>query len=91
MKGRLAAAVLGVAVFGAAIVASGVSCTSIRTRVWMNEGNKLYKAERYDEAIEYDKKIVGIDPGNWTANYLIAMSYPALPPGPSTRRTRSTR
>jgi len=73
MKGRLAAAVLGVV-----IVASGVSCTAIRTRVWMNEGNKLYKAQRYDEAVEYYKKIVAVDPENWTANYLIAMSYTAL-------------
>ena len=73
MKGRLAAAVLGVV-----LLVSGVSCTTIRTRVWMNEGNKLYKAQRYDEAVEFYKKIVGVDPGNWTANYLIAMSYTAL-------------
>src|SRR5262249_10134754 len=73
MKGRLAAAVLGVV-----IVVGGVSCSAIKTRVWMNEGNKLYKAQRYDEAVEYYKKIVAIDPNNWTANYLIAMSYTAL-------------
>ena len=73
MKGRLAAALLGVL-----IVVSGASCTAVKTRVWMNEGNKLYKAQRYDEAVEFYKKIVAIDPGNWTANYLIAMSYTAL-------------
>jgi len=73
MKGRLAAAVLGVV-----LVVSVVSCTTIRTRIWMNEGNKLYKAQRYDEAVEFYKKIVGVDPMNWTANYLIAMSYTAL-------------
>ena len=78
MKGRLAAVVVGVAVLAGTILASGVSCTSIRTRVWMNEGNKLYKAQRYDEAVEFYKKIIAIDPGNWTANYLIAMSYTAL-------------
>jgi tetratricopeptide (TPR) repeat protein len=73
MKGRLAAVVLGVL-----IVAGGVSCTTIRTRVWMNEGNKLYKAQKYDEAVKFYEKIVAIDPNNWTANYLIAMSYTAL-------------
>jgi len=73
MKGRLAAAVLGLA-----LVACGTSCNTFRTRVWMNEGNKLYKAQRYDEAVEFYKKIVAIDPDNWTANYLIAMSYIAL-------------
>src|SRR5262245_37906430 len=73
MKSRLAAAVMGVV-----IVATCVSCTTIKTRVWMNEGNKLYKAQRYDEAVEIYKKIVAVDPSNWTANYLIAMSYTAL-------------
>lgn len=73
MKGRLAAAVLGVL-----LVVGGASCTTIRSRIWMNEGNKLYKAERYDEAIGFYKKIVAIDPNNWTANYLIAMSNTAM-------------
>ena len=73
MKGRLAAVALGIL-----ILTSVGSCTTIRTRVWMNEGNKLYKAQRYDEALVFYKKIVAIDPGNWTANYLIAMSNTAL-------------
>jgi tetratricopeptide (TPR) repeat protein len=73
MKGRWTAAVLGIL-----IVASSVSCKTVRTRVWMNEGNKLYRAQKYDEAVEFYKKIVAIDPQHWTANYLIAMSYTAL-------------
>src|ERR1051325_9098039 len=57
MKRRLAAVVLGVVV-----VVGGVSCTTVKTRVWMNQGHKLYKAERYDEAVEFYKKIGAIDP-----------------------------
>src|ERR1043166_8940191 len=59
-----------------AVVSSG--CTSIRTRVWMNAGNKYYKAQKYEQAIGEYQKIVAVDPGNWPANYQIAMSYLAL-------------
>lgn len=58
------------------VMATG--CDTVRTRVWMNEGNKLYKGQRYEEAIELYKKIVAIDSNNWPANYQIAMSYLAM-------------
>jgi tetratricopeptide (TPR) repeat protein len=44
----------------------------------MNEGNKNYKAQKYEAAIEAYKKILAVDPENWPANYQIAMSYLVL-------------
>lgn len=58
------------------LLASG--CTSVRTRIWMNEGNRLYKAQKYEEAITEYSKIVALDPSHWSANYQIAMSYMVL-------------
>lgn len=73
MKGRiLAASVLGL------FLLSTAGCSSVRIRVWMNEGNKLYKGQRYEEAVEEYKKILTIAPDNWGANYQIAMSYLAM-------------
>lgn len=66
---RLMAIVLGLT------LVSVVGCTSLRTRVHMSQGNKLYKAQKYEEAIEEYKKILSFDPNNWPANYQIAMSY----------------
>src|SRR5712691_3239992 len=73
MKGRLQGAIL---VGWVLVLVAG--CTTVRTRIWMNEGNKLYNAKKFEEAIEEYKKIVGIDPGNWSANYQVAMSYLAM-------------
>ena len=40
-------AAFAVAVF----IISATGCSSFRTRVLMNEGNKLYKAQKFEEAI----------------------------------------
>ena len=74
---RVLAMVGAAAVISAATISS-TGCDSIRERVYLNEGNKLYIAQRYDEAIAKYKKITAIDPTNWTANYLIAMSNLAM-------------
>lgn len=60
------------------MLATMVSCSSIRIRVYMNAGHKLYKAKKYEQAIEEYKKILSIDGRNWDASYQIAMSYLAL-------------
>ena len=57
-------------------VAAG--CSTIRTRMLMNDGNKLFKAQKYELALEKYQKILAIDPMSWPANYQIAMSYIAL-------------
>lgn len=78
MKHRLSAVRLWVVGFVLIAALGAAGCTSIRTRVWMNEGHKLYKAQKYEQAIVEYKKIVAIDPDNWPANYQIAMSYLAM-------------
>lgn len=60
----------------AALVATG--CNDVRTRLTLNKANELYTAQKYEEAITEYQKILGYDPDNWMANYLIAMSYVAL-------------
>ena len=60
------------------LAALSSGCTSIRTRIWMNAGNKLYKAQKYEDAIVQYQRIVSVDPTNWPASYQIAMSYLAL-------------
>jgi tetratricopeptide (TPR) repeat protein len=44
----------------------------------MGQGNKFYKAQNYEAAIEQYNKILAIDTNNYTANYLVAMSYLAM-------------
>lgn len=63
-----------------ALLLAGVaaSCSALKVRMAMGEGNRLYKAERYEEAIAEYKKILEIAPDHWDANYQIAMSYLAL-------------
>src|SRR5262245_12738604 len=69
---RLGILVLLVALAGTA------RCNTIRERVLLNNGHKLFKAQKYEEAIEEYKKILAFDKDNWAANYQIAMSYLAM-------------
>jgi len=57
------------------LAALSSGCTSIRTRIWMNAGNKYYKAQKYEDAIAQYQRIVSVDPSSWPANYQIAMCY----------------
>lgn len=63
-----------------AVLLSGAaaSCSSFKIRAAMGQGNRLYKAEKYEEAIAEYKKILEIDPDHWDANYQTAMSYLAM-------------
>lgn len=54
------------------LVAPG--CQNLKTRMSLAKGNKLYKAQKYDEAIVEYKKILSMDPDNFMANYLVAIS-----------------
>jgi len=66
----------------AVVVAAGVvlsaGCGTVKYRYFMAEGNKAYKAAKYDEAVRSYLKILAFDNDNWTANYQIAMSYLAM-------------
>jgi tetratricopeptide (TPR) repeat protein len=44
----------------------------------LKEGNTLYTAQKYEDAILRYDKILELDPTNWDANYLKAVSYLAL-------------
>lgn len=61
-----------------ALLLTLAGCETIEIRYWMNEGNKLYKAQNYEDAIAQYKKVVGVLPDDWSANYQIAVSYLAL-------------
>ena len=67
---------LAIAILVAAVSSSG--CTSFKIRVLMKEGNRLYTAQKYEEAIKRYDQILKIDPTSWDANYLGAVSYLAL-------------
>jgi tetratricopeptide (TPR) repeat protein len=44
----------------------------------LKDGNALYNAQKYEEAIKKYQQIVVLDPNSWDANYLTAVSYLAL-------------
>lgn len=49
-------------------------CNNLRIRMKMVEGNKYYKAQQYDKAVEDYKAILQMDPNNFMATYLVAIS-----------------
>ncbi len=53
-------------------------CESIRVRYLMNEANKQYVAQNYEQAIKIYEQILRIRPTDWTTNYQVAVSYLAL-------------
>jgi tetratricopeptide (TPR) repeat protein len=57
------------------LAATLFGCDAIRSRTLMNEGNKLYKAQKYDEAIVKYEEIRKFAPDDWGANYQIAVSW----------------
>ncbi len=65
-------------VLAALLIGTGSACSALRIRIAMGEGNRLYKAEKYEEAVTAYKKILDIAPNHWDANYQIAMSYLAM-------------
>jgi tetratricopeptide (TPR) repeat protein len=67
---RFAAAVLALA-----LCTLAVGCSGLKERLALASGNKLYKAQKYDAAVQEYKKILAISPDHWDANYMTAISY----------------
>ncbi len=64
-------------VLGCLLLASA-GCSRITERLALSNGNKLYKVQKYEEAIrEYDK-VLAIAPDHWYANYMKSVSLLAL-------------
>lgn len=61
-----------------AAIAIAPGCDSVKERVFLKKGNELYTAQKYEEAIQQYDELLKIDPKNWDANYLVAVSYLAL-------------
>ncbi len=55
-----------------------LGCESAKIRIHLNDGSRLYKAHKFEEAIAEYQKILRIAPDHWNANYLTAISYMAL-------------
>ncbi len=72
MSRRLLAVVL------VASLAFATGCDSLKIRVNLTKANRAYKAQKYDEAIDYYKKILAVDPDHFLGNYLLAMSNLAM-------------
>lgn len=62
----------------AAWIFLAAGCGSFQARMHMKKGNELYKAQKYEEAIEEYKQILKDNPDDWDANYLTAVSYLAM-------------
>jgi tetratricopeptide (TPR) repeat protein len=54
------------------------ACDAFKARMLMKEGNEFYRGERYEEAVGKYQQIVAMEPDDWEANYLIAVSYLAM-------------
>jgi tetratricopeptide (TPR) repeat protein len=53
-------------------------CDSVKIRYYMNEANKAYKAQKYEDALGLYQKVLSMVPNDWAANYQVAVSYLAL-------------
>lgn len=60
------------------LLATSAGCSSLREQLAMSAGNKLYKIQKYEEAIKEYNKILAIHPDSWVGNYMVAVSYVAL-------------
>ncbi len=70
--GRIALAVLGL------LLVASLGCSTVGERVHLSKGTKLYKAQKYEDAIQEFQKIFDFKKDSWHANYMIAISYLAL-------------
>ena len=66
------------AVVAMVVGVGATGCQSFRERMLLKDGNALYTAQKYEEAIKKYQQMLTIDPNSWDANYLTAMSYIAL-------------
>jgi tetratricopeptide (TPR) repeat protein len=67
---------LAVVLVASLALASG--CDALRIRANLTKGNRAYKAQKYDDAIGFYKKILEVDPDHFLGNYLTAMSNLAM-------------
>ena len=67
---------LAVVLVASLALASG--CDALRIRANLTKGNRAYKAQKYEDAIVFYKKILEIDPDHFLGNYLTAMSNLAM-------------
>lgn len=58
------------------LVATG--CSSLQERLALSAGNRLYKSQKYEEAVREYEKILKVNPDDWDGNYMVAVSYLAL-------------
>ena len=61
-----------------AALSTGVGFGASREEFLLAEGQDSYKAQKYHDAIAQLEQVIELDPMNWTANYLTAVSYLAL-------------
>ena len=73
MKRRLAAIT---ACLLAVILVAG--CDTFKGRRRMNEANRLYNAQKYEEAIKVYARIIENNPDHWDAHYQLAVSWLAM-------------
>jgi tetratricopeptide (TPR) repeat protein len=73
MKNRLLSLLVLLVVLPAA-----PGCDAVRGRIALKNGNELYKQQKYEGAAAEYAKILAIDPDDWDANYLTAISYLAM-------------
>jgi tetratricopeptide (TPR) repeat protein len=62
----------------AGLAALALGCEATKIRLHMRDGNRLYNAQKYEEAAAEYESILAIDPDHWEANYRTAISYMAL-------------
>jgi tetratricopeptide (TPR) repeat protein len=60
-----------------AVLAAGSGCGVLQERQQMDRANKLFAAKKYEQAIPIYQGILKKDPGDWSANYYLAMSWMA--------------
>jgi tetratricopeptide (TPR) repeat protein len=54
------------------------SCRAAHVRYHLQEADTLYRAQKYEEAVEKYREALEVSPKSWEANYRIAMSYLAI-------------
>jgi len=62
----------------AAIASTGSACKNIQEKKLLKEGNALFTAEKFEDAIQRYNQILAIDPTNWEVNYNVSLAYLAL-------------
>jgi len=73
MRRRLSLLVVGLAIIGLLVGATG--CTKLQARDQLNKGVSAFKTGRYPEAVEFFKESIALDPELITARLYLATAY----------------